>query len=213
MKICTNELVPHPMAEDIRNSEVWKEKELVFQGGEKILLQAGSGKGKTTFLSMLYGIRDDYYGNIFFDGQKLFRRKAAFWSDIRKNKLSIVFQDLKLFPDLTALENIQLKNRMLRHYDQDTIYELAAALEVDNHLNKPLKNTSLGQQQRIAFIRALCQPFDFILLDEPFSHLDTENTRNMMEILLQQAEKNRAGILLTALEYHPVYEGFKTLSL
>ena len=58
---------------------------------------------------------------------------------------------------------------------------------------------SFGQQQRVAFIRALCQPFDFIFLDEPISHLDNSNADIMKNILLEEAEQQGAGIIITSI--------------
>ena len=61
---------------------------------------------------------------------------------------------------------------------------------------------SFGQQQRVALIRALCQPFDFIFLDEPVSHLDDENGRIIASILAEEAEKQGAGIVVTSIGKH-----------
>jgi ABC-type lipoprotein export system ATPase subunit len=61
---------------------------------------------------------------------------------------------------------------------------------------------SFGQQQRVALIRALCPPFDFIFLDEPVSHLDDENGRIIASILAEEAEKQGAGIVVTSIGKH-----------
>ena len=61
---------------------------------------------------------------------------------------------------------------------------------------------SFGQQQRVAFIRALCQPFDFIFLDEPISHLDDENSRIMGELIIAEAEMQSAGVIVTSIGKH-----------
>ena len=61
---------------------------------------------------------------------------------------------------------------------------------------------SFGQQQRVAFIRAFCQPFDFLFLDEPISHLDDENSRIMGEIIIDEAGKQGAGVIATSIGKH-----------
>ena len=61
---------------------------------------------------------------------------------------------------------------------------------------------SFGQQQRVAFMRALCQPFDFILADEPVSHLDDDNSRIMGELLMEEANRQGAGIIVTSIGHH-----------
>ncbi len=72
---------------------------------------------------------------------------------------------------------------------------------------------SYGQQQRVALMRALCQPFDFLLLDEPVSHLDEENGRLMCEIILQEASRRGAGIISTSIGRHLDMEYDKVLRL
>ena len=61
---------------------------------------------------------------------------------------------------------------------------------------------SFGQQQRVALIRALCQPFDFLFLDEPVSHLDEINANNMARILTEEAMKQGAGVVVTSIGKH-----------
>ena len=61
---------------------------------------------------------------------------------------------------------------------------------------------SLGQQQRVAFIRALCQPFDFLFLDEPISHLDDDNSRIMGELIIAEAKAQGAGVIATSIGKH-----------
>ena len=61
---------------------------------------------------------------------------------------------------------------------------------------------SFGQQQRVAFVRSLCQPFDFILLDEPISHLDDENAAIMAQLLTEEADRQGAGIIVTSIGKH-----------
>ena len=61
---------------------------------------------------------------------------------------------------------------------------------------------SFGQQQRVAMMRALAQPFDFILADEPISHLDANNSRIMGEIMMEEAKKQGAGVIVTSIGKH-----------
>jgi ABC-type multidrug transport system ATPase subunit len=71
-----------------------------------------------------------------------------------------------------------------------------------------VKTLSLGQRQRVAIIRALCQPFDFLLMDEPFSHLDDDNIAILTELIGSEVEKQKAGMILTSLgsEYNFTYD-------
>ena len=72
---------------------------------------------------------------------------------------------------------------------------------------------SFGQQQRVALVRALCQPFDFIFLDEPISHLDEENGRIMSRILVEEADRQGAGIIVDLYRQAFGIELHKTLKL
>ena len=72
---------------------------------------------------------------------------------------------------------------------------------------------SYGEQQRIAIIRALQQPFNFIILDEPFSHLDEENSKKALALIEQEADKRGAGIILADLQHNPFFNADSTLLL
>ena len=69
-------------------------------------------------------------------------------------------------------------------------------------MNVEVGKMSFGQQQRVALIRALCQPFDFLFLDEPVSHLDEINANNMARVLTEEAMKQGAGIVVTSIGKH-----------
>ena len=77
----------------------------------------------------------------------------------------------------------------------------------------PAGRMSIGQQQRLAIIRALCQPFDFILLDEPVSHLDEENNRIAAEIIAEEARRQGAGIISTSVGNHLLLDYNKRMHL
>ena len=127
--------------------------------------------------SYLYGYRGDYEGIITFDGKNIRSLDTAGWTALRRRSLSLLFQELRLFPELTALENVLLKNRLSGYKSRQEILTLFEAAGIADKVNEKTGILSFGQQQRVAFIRCLCQPFDFILLDEPVSHLDENNAR------------------------------------
>ena len=124
------------------------------------------------------------------------------WADIRKHSLSILFQELRIFPELTALENVLLKNRLNDYKKKKEIIALFEAIGIPDKINEKAGMLSFGQQQRVAFIRSLCQPFDFIFLDEPISHLDDENSAIMSQLLMEEAEKQGAGVIVTSIGKH-----------
>lgn len=195
-----NQLRPRPMIEDGLDprSQIWNQQQQ-FQKGTRYLLTAPSGKGKSTLLHLIYGLRSDYEGQIELNDKPIRQLQPDEWSSIRQRQLSIVFQDLRLFPTLSALENILVKSELAQHLDRPQIEAMAEQLGIGHLLNKPSGSLSYGQRQRVAIIRALAQPFDFLLLDEPFSHLDHENIKIASTLLYKALAEQEAGLLLVSL--------------
>ena len=182
-------------------SDVWHQS-LEFVKGEKVLIEAASGTGKSSLCSYIYGYRNDYQGIICFDGKNIQSLGVSDWVEIRKTSLSMLFQELRLFTELSAWENVQIKNSLTGFKSKTEIKTWFEALGIADKWEVPLGKLSFGQQQRVALIRALCQPFDFIFLDEPVSHLDDENGRIMASILAEEAERQGAGIVVTSIGKH-----------
>lgn len=171
------------------------------------------GTGKSSLCSYIYGYRRDYQGIISFDGRNIRSFSVGEWADVRKHSLSILFQELRIFPELTALENVLLKNRLTNHKKKKEILALFEATGIPDKTDERAGKLSFGQQQRVAFIRSLCQPFDFIFLDEPISHLDNDNSAIMSRLLMEEAGKQGAGIIVTSIGKHLELEYDETFRL
>lgn len=195
-----------------RTSDIWA-TDCKFEKGKYYLITAPSGKGKSTLLHLIYGLRDDYSGQLKIDEAPIKDFKADDWAELRQTKISIVFQNLRLFPNLTALENIQLKNELSHHKSESQILEMAKQLGVESLLSKPCNTLSYGQRQRVAIIRALCQPFEYLMLDEPFSHLDEENIQIAASLIKKELSAQKAGLLLVSLGEPYPFEYNKNLIL
>lgn len=184
-------------------SEVWSSK-LEFVKDKLYLIEAESGKGKSTFCSYILGYRNDFTGNLYFDNISTANLKVSDWVEIRQNHISHLFQELRLFPELTAFENIQIKNTITNggYKDEKQIKEWFEMLGIGDKLNAKIGRMSFGQQQRVAMIRALVQPFDFLLVDEPISHLDDNNSAIMASIMMSEAKQQGAGVLVTSIGKH-----------
>ncbi|NDV66303.1 ATP-binding cassette domain-containing protein [Bacteroides sp. 224] len=178
-------------------SDIW-EKDVYFEKGKSYLLKADSGRGKSSLCSYIYGYRSDYSGQIFFDNVNTQDSKAN-WDDIRSRHISLLFQELRLFPELTALENIQLKNNLTHYKTQDQIEHWLDILDIADRKDFPVGKMSWGQQQRVAIIRSLCQPFDFLFLDEPISHLDDKNAQIVAQLIEEEVANQGAGLLATSI--------------
>jgi len=182
-------------------SEIWNSK-VTFERGYLYLVEAESGKGKSTFCSYISGYRHDYTGHILFDETDISTYKMYDWVNFRRRHISHLFQELRLFPELTAFENVEIKNQLTRWKSSTQIKEWFEQLDIADKLDVEVGKMSYGQQQRVAMMRALVQPFDFLLLDEPISHLDDNNAQTMTEIMLTEARQQEAAVIVTSIGKH-----------
>ena len=194
------------------SSEVWQQ-EIILERGKRYLISAESGTGKSSMCSYIYGYRQDFSGIITFDGADILSLTVAQWCDIRTRHIAYLPQDMRLFGELPALENVELKNRLTGFKSREEIKRLFEAMGIADKMDSLASKLSIGQQQRVAIIRTLCQPCDFILLDEPVSHLDEENNRLVARLITDEAQRQGAGVIATSVGYHLKMEGAKTISL
>lgn len=178
-------------------SEIWL-REVTFERGKHYLISAESGTGKSSLCSYLYGYRTDYSGTMAFDGHDIRQLSVAEWCEVRTHHIAYLAQDMKLFPELTALENIMLKNSITNHKSEQEIVAMMNMLGIGEKVNSLVAKLSIGQQQRVAIVRTLCQPCDFILLDEPVSHLDDQNNAIVAQMVMAEAAQQGAGVISTS---------------
>ena len=202
MQLELQNIIPIPLKDKLlqRNSDVWN-KPLHFESGGFIKIKAPSGTGKTTFVHIIYKLRKDFEGEVLWNKKSLLLIKQNELAVLRQQNISIIFQDLRLFPNLTARENIEL-NRVLQQpiYESNIINEMAEQLGISSILNQKAAMCSYGEQQRIAIIRSLMQPFNWLIMDEPFSHLDKNNIDKAAALVESECKKRNAGFILTDLE-------------
>jgi ABC-type lipoprotein export system ATPase subunit len=202
MQIELKKIVPIPLKDRFsqRSSDIWN-KVILFSKGDRIKIKAPSGTGKTTLVHIIYKLRSDYEGEVLWNDKSLREINGDVLSQIRQQQVSVIFQDLRLFPNLTARENIEL-NRVLQEpfYGSDVIDEMAERLGITHILKQRAGLCSYGEQQRIAIIRSLVQPFNWLFMDEPFSHLDKKNINKATELITEECAKRSAGFLLTDLD-------------
>jgi ABC-type lipoprotein export system ATPase subunit len=211
MLIELNQVIPEPIPKEmIERSEVWG-TQLKIEPRTFNLISAHSGKGKSTLLHLLYGLRKDFSGEVIMDGENIQKQTTYNWTSLRSTQIALLFQELKLFPKLCACENIELIPQI--NQNVPSALEMAKQLGMQGFLTKPVETLSFGQRQRIALIRTLRKPFKLLLLDEPFSHLDQENIDLASSLINEIARANQATVLLTSLGETPPLSFDRILSL
>ncbi len=215
MQIELRQIVPIPLKDKLEkiDSDVWN-KQLQFLPGEYIKIKAPSGTGKTTLVYIIYKLRNDYEGLVLWNEKNIINIQADELAQARQQKISIIFQDLRLFPNLTARENIELKRVLQKpFYEKEMIDAMAERLGITHILKQRASMCSYGEQQRIAIARALMQPFNWLMMDEPFSHLDNDNISKASALIEEECKKRNAGFILTDLEDDEHFNYTKVLKL
>ena len=199
MDITFQNIMPKPLASiQHQKDSIWG-NDFVLKQGDKILLNASSGKGKSTFTNLILGLRKDFDGNLIYNQQNTSELTSDEWTAIRQKDIAVVFQDLQLFPSLTVKENLQLKNKLTNSFSDTELLDMLKTLEIEDKWNQQCGLLSMGQQQRVAIIRALAQPFKWLILDEPFSHLDEANAQRALKLINERCDQLNAGFVLTSL--------------
>jgi putative ABC transport system ATP-binding protein len=193
-------------------SQLWNQA-ISFSKGENIHIIAPSGSGKTSFIHFLYGLRKDFTGKILYDNNDIKNFDAEKFSTWRQQYISIIFQDLRLFTEQTVLQNLEIKRLLSPYHNESRITSMARRLGIESKLEKLCNTCSYGEQQRIAIIRSLQQPFDFLFLDEPFSHLDETNRQKAMQLMEEEAAERKASIILTDLKKIDYFKAERILYL
>lgn len=211
MQLSLQGVIPVPLREKVAagRSGIWN-KTVSFNKGEHIFIQAPSGTGKTTLIHILYGLRKDYEGTVAWGGNALATAGKETLADIRTKNISVIFQDMRLFPELTAWENIDIKRQLTNTVSEQQAHEWLDRLGLKDKKNSPGRTLSYGEQQRVAIVRALLQPFEWLLMDEPFSHLDHANTAKAIALIGEVVAQHKAGMILADLDENTFFPYTKT---
>ncbi len=198
MEIVLDNVVPEPLADfDLGASDIWA-SEVRFAAGERVFVNAPSGMGKSTLLSIVFGTRFDYRGTVGLDGVDARDLGLDDWAEMRQRRLSMVFQGVRLFADLTGLDNLLMKAQLTGYATADELTAMAERLGVADVLQKKSRFMSFGQRQRLAVVRALAQPFDWLCWTNP-SVISTRRRGGRLRAGHPGVRRNGAGLILTSL--------------
>ena len=168
-----------------------------FEAGKCYAVIGKSGSGKTTLLSLMAGLDLPTEGEVFVDG-----KSTRDWdrNQLRRDAVSVIYQNYNLFPLLTVQENIQYPldlKKVPRKQAASLVREVRDRVELPANYDKRLpSHLSGGEQQRVAIARTLAQGCKIILADEPTGNLDSTNTRNIVEILCSLAHDDDCTVII-----------------
>ena len=173
--------------------------DLEFRKSEFVSILGHSGCGKTTLLNIIGGLDRYTSGDLTINSRSTKEFKAADWDSYRNHSIGFVFQSYNLIPHQTVLSNVELALTLSGVSKSERKARAKAALEtvgLGDQLKKKPNQMSGGQMQRVAIARALVNNPDILLADEPTGALDTETSKQIMEILKEVA-KTKLVIMVT----------------
>lgn len=168
-----------------------------MEKGEFVAIVGESGSGKSTLLNCIGALDVPSSGKIFLDGEDLFSMKEEKRTIFRRQNIGFIFQSFQLVAELTVEQNIIFP--LLLDYqkpDQTSIDEILEVLNLTDRRHHLPSQLSGGQQQRVAIGRALITKPSLILADEPTGNLDTQNSRDVINLLIQASKRYQQTILM-----------------
>ena len=163
--------------------------------GSSVALLGESGSGKSTLLHLIAGLDRPDSGDIEIAGQNLVRLNDSALAEIRRQRVSLVFQQFHLIPTLNTADNIQFQAALCGRLDADFETLLIERLGLQSQLKKYPHQLSRGQQQRVAIARSLLHKPPLVLADEPTGNLDEQSSLEVMS-LFSELVKNAGSSLL-----------------
>ena len=180
---------------ELEKKKILKDISLEVRSGEILALLGESGCGKSSLLKAMLGLYPLSKGKIFFQGKEIQNLPS------HKRGISVVFQDLRLFPHLNVGENVGFSlelQKVPKTERRKRVEELLKLVQLEGYSERRIDSLSGGQMQRVAIARALAMNENILFLDEPFSALDPNLRREMGDFLLElQKQENLTVVLVT----------------
>lgn len=172
--------------------EVLKSVSIEIQKGKITMIAGASGAGKSTLLHLLGGLDKADSGNVYFNGESIYKYSDAELSKFRNRHIGFVFQFHHLLPEFTAAENVAIPQMILGRSLSKSIQKALELLNEVGLLNrkdhKPAE-LSGGEQQRVAIARALANDPSIVFADEPTGNLDSYNSQAIIDLVIQLNKK------------------------
>lgn len=184
---------------DSEQDTILKNLSMNVQKGERVSLIGASGSGKTSLLKMIGGMLAPTEGKLHVGGKNIYEIKEKERHDFMRSTMSFVYQDFKLLPQFTVLENVMLplipyKNKKKIKNQANEIIEKVGMIHRIGHYPWQLSG---GEQQRVAFARALITKPSLLLCDEPTGNLDTINRDRLLHLMKEIHQGQQTIVLVT----------------
>ncbi len=170
---------------------------LAVQPGEWISVMGASGSGKTTLLNLIGCLDRPTEGRIAIDGTEVRRLTQAQLTELRREKIGLIFQQFHLIPYLTAVENVMLAQYFHSLADESEAREALVRVGLGNRVHHLPSQLSGGEQQRVCIARALINQPKILLADEPTGNLDEKNELAVVEIFQRLHTDGHTIVMVT----------------
>jgi len=177
-----------------------------MDAGSSIALLGESGSGKSTLLHLIAGLDRPDSGQILFAEEPVHDASESALAELRRQRMSLVFQQFHLISTLTVIDNIRFQAALCRRFDPDYETELVERLGLVDQLDKYPFQLSRGQQQRVAIARALLHKPELVLADEPTGNLDETSSLEVIGLFSDLVK--RAGSSLLMVTHSRAMAGF-----
>jgi putative ABC transport system ATP-binding protein len=161
-----------------------------------VALLGESGSGKSTLLHLIAGLEKPDSGEIEVEGRKLGNLKQSALAEMRRQQVSLVFQQFHLISTLTVADNIRFQAALCERFDADFEIQLIQQLGLGAQLKKYPHQLSRGQQQRVAIARSLLHKPHLVLADEPTGNLDEQSSLEVMSLFSDLVKKAGCSLLM-----------------
>jgi ABC-type lipoprotein export system ATPase subunit len=194
-----------------KSIEVLHGIDLEIHRGERVFLCGPSGAGKTTLLYTLAGLEHPERGQVRIDGVDLYAMGRREQARFRNQRIGYVFQNYHLLPELTALENVAVPGAIAGMDSTDLALKALERVGLGNRTDHLPAELSGGEQQRVAIARAIVNQPKVLFADEPTGNLDSRNSAEIMQILLDLASEQNVTLVVVTHDQNLAKVGDRTL--